>query len=69
VKIDADRALQQREANAVARARGEPLPFPNVWDVLDPTKVSPDATAAQIRDSHRKFAQRCHRRARKRHVL
>jgi hypothetical protein len=69
VKVDMNRALQQREANAAAYASGEPLPFPNIWDALDPTKVHPDATAAEIRASHREFDRLCRRRPRKRHVL
>jgi hypothetical protein len=66
---DERRAIAQREANGRAGAEGKPLPFPNVWDALDPTKVPPDATPAQILESVRRFAKRCRPRPRKRHVL
>lgn len=53
------RAMTQRAANEAAKARGEPLPFPNVWDVLDPTKVPADATPEDIARSYEAFAQIC----------
>jgi len=51
--------LAQREANARAAAAGEPLPYPNVWDALDPTKVDRDATPEQITQRVREFNRRC----------
>jgi hypothetical protein len=69
VAIDTERALRQREANASAKAKGAPLPFPNVWDMLDPTKVPSDATVEHVRASQREFEKVCHPRPRKRHVL
>lgn len=52
-------AMAQREANARAAERGEPLPFPNPWDLWDPTKVPPDATPEQITASYRAFRALC----------
>ena len=54
-----DRHLQQRLANEQAAAEGRPLPYPNIWDVLDPTKVPRDATPEQILASHAAFRKLC----------
>lgn len=62
-------ALAQRTANAEAAASGRALPFPNPWDVWDPTKVPASATAEAITDSYRRFCVLCHKRPRKVHVL
>lgn len=35
------RALSERLANEVAASEKRPLPFPNVWDAIDPTKGLP----------------------------
>jgi hypothetical protein len=40
----AQKGLAQRAANARARERGEPLPYPNLWDTLDPTKLDGEPT-------------------------
>lgn len=61
--------MREREANARAAAEGRPLPFANVWDTLDPTKVDRDATAAQVNASYLRFAELCRPRPRKRHRL
>jgi len=63
------RAVLEREANAQAAAEGRPLPFPNVWDRLDPTKVPSGASPAEIHTSYLRFAELCRPRARKRHRL
>ena len=42
------RAIAQRDANERAREAGQPLPYPNPWDALDPTKLPRDATAEQL---------------------
>jgi hypothetical protein len=63
------RAIAQREANARAAARGEPLPFPNPWDTLDPTKVGPDATPEEITASYREFRRRCRTKTRRQLTL
>lgn len=63
------RALAQRAANEEARGKGLPLPYPNIWDELDLTKVPPDATPEQIHDRYKEFIKLCHPRPRKRHVL
>ena len=52
-------AMAQREANAQAAARGEALPYPNPWDVIDPTKVPADATPEQIQARYRAFRLIC----------
>ena len=64
------RALAQREANARAKREGRPLPFPNPWDDLDPTKILPeDATPERLAARYREFNQLCRRPKRKVHVL
>jgi hypothetical protein len=63
------RAMAEREANEQAAAEGRPLPFPNLWDQLDPTKVPRDATTEQIQASYARFRELCPPRARKRHRL
>ena len=62
-------ALAQRAANLRAATAGLPLPFPNVWDALDPTKAARDAAPAEILASHVEFRRRCRPRPRKRHAL
>jgi len=37
------RSMAQRGANEAASRAGEPLPYPNPWDVWDPTKLPRDA--------------------------
>jgi hypothetical protein len=64
-----ERAVREREANAAAAAAGRPIPFPNIWDRLDPTKVPRNATAAEIHASYLRFVQLCRPRARKQHRL
>ena len=51
--------LAQREANARAAAEGRPLPFPNMWDALDPTKVDPGASPEEIHRSYLEFRKLC----------
>jgi hypothetical protein len=63
------RAMAERAANEAARERGEPLPFPNPWDALDPTKVPPDATPEEIARSYAAFAEICRTPPCIRHVL
>lgn len=64
-----ERAIHERKANARAAAEGAPLPFPNIWDALDPSKVPRDATAAEVQASYLRFAQLCQPRPRKLHRL
>jgi hypothetical protein len=49
------RALDQRRANEQALAGGRPLPFPNPWDVVEPTKIASGATDAQLQASYAAF--------------
>lgn len=53
------RALAQRAANQRAQDEGRPLPYPNIWDALDPTKVPRDATPDQIEASYKAFCEIC----------
>lgn len=63
------RALAERAANREASEKGLPLPFPNVWDALDPTKVPRDATPEEIAASYREFCKICPPRQKRRHTL
>jgi hypothetical protein len=64
-----ERALRERQANEVAAAQRRPLPFPNIWDTLDPTKVASDATPSEVHASYLRFATLCRPRPRKVHRL
>lgn len=54
-----DRALAQRAANAAAAREGEPLPYPNPWDSLDPTKLPRDAPREARRQRYLEFRKLC----------
>ncbi|MEM7584602.1 MAG: hypothetical protein AAF560_14525 [Acidobacteriota bacterium] len=64
-----ERALAQRSANAAAAAAGEPLPFPNPWDTLDPTKLPADASPEAIQKRYVEFRRLCPPYQPKRHTL
>lgn len=49
----------QRAANEQARARGEPLPYPNPWVALDPTKLPPGASPEEIHRRYLAFREVC----------
>jgi hypothetical protein len=61
--------MAERRANITAAERGEPLPYPNIWDQLDPTKLPRDASAEHILESIAAFLKLCPPPARKRHYL
>ena len=64
------RAIAQREANRRAKEQGLALPYPNPWDVWDPTKVDPEeATPEKIAERYREFCKLCPPRKRKEHFL
>jgi hypothetical protein len=63
------RCIDERAANAAAAAAGKPLPHPNPFDVLDPTKAPRDATPEQIHRSYLEFVKLCRPRPRKVHRL
>ena len=64
------RALAEREANLLAKEQGLPLPFPNPWDIWDPTKLDPEeATPEKIAERYREFCKLCPPRRRKFHIL
>lgn len=54
-----ERALAERAANAQAATEGRPLPYPNPWDALDPTKVAPGASDEEILRSYKAFREIC----------
>ena len=63
------RAMAEREANRRAEERGEPLPFPNIWDTLDPTKLPRDATPEQIHQRYIEFMKICPKPKRKAYTI
>lgn len=63
-----ERALEQRAANAAAARAGRPLPFPNPWDTLDPTKLPRDASEAARLERITELRKICKPR-RKRHTI
>ena len=63
------RAELERESNVRAQLAGQLLPFPNLWDHVDPTKVCPPATDTELQDSYAEFRKICRPRARKQHRL
>lgn len=64
------RALAEREANRRAEEEGQPLPYPNMWDALDPTKLDPrEATPEKLAERYREFCKLCPPRKRKVHIL
>jgi hypothetical protein len=64
-----ERAERQRALNERAAAEGRPLPYPNIWDLLDPTKIPPGSSDEAIHQSYLEFSKLCRRRPRKRHIL
>jgi hypothetical protein len=64
-----ERAVAERAVNKQAKELGLPLPYPNIWDLLDPTKVDQDATPEEIHKSYQEFRKLCPPRPRKRHVI
>ena len=62
--------MAQREANRRAKEQGLPLPYPNMWDALDPTKLDPrEATPEKIAERYLEFCKLCPPRRRKVHIL
>lgn len=53
------RAIAERDANQRAADAGAPLPYPNIWDRLDPTKIPADAPADALQASHAAFRAFC----------
>jgi hypothetical protein len=62
-------ALAERRANREAREKGLPLPFPNIWDELDPTKVSRDASPEEITARYREFCKICPPPRKRRYIV
>lgn len=64
------RALEERAANERAQREGRPLPYPNPWDELDPTKLLPEeATPERIAERYREFCKLCSRPKGRVHIL
>lgn len=61
--------MAQRTANVEAQREGRPLPYPNPFDLLDPTKVPADAAPEQVAESHRQFRKICRPFQPKRHTI
>ena len=64
-----ERALAQRAANDAAAREGKPLPYPNPWDILDPTKLPRDAPREACRQRYLEFRKLCPPFKPKRHTL
>ena len=71
LKTDAQvrRALSQRARNQRAAGEGRALPFPNVWDAADPTKVVAPASDEMMQASYAAFRTLCRPRPRRQHLL
>jgi len=63
------RSMDQRNANEAAFRASETLPYPNPWDVWDPTKLPRDASPEAYQESYKAFRKRCQPKPRKRHIL
>lgn len=64
-----ERSSAQRAANAAATREGRPLPYPNPWDTLDPTKLPPDAHREAFRQRYLEFRKLCPPFKPKRHTI
>ncbi len=64
-----DRALAQRAANEAAIREGKPVPYPNPWDTLDPTKLPRDAPQEANQQRHLEFRKLCPPFKPKRHTI
>jgi hypothetical protein len=62
------RACAEREQNTAAKVERRALPYPNLWDVLDPTKQTTD-TPEQRAERYLAFNRLCPKAAWKTHVL
>ncbi|MCE7874325.1 hypothetical protein DYH09_28685 [bacterium CPR1] len=51
--------MAQREANAEAKRQGLPLPYPNLWDFWDPTKLPEGASPEEIHQRYLEFCKLC----------
>lgn len=63
------RALAQRAANDAAAREGRPLPYPNPWDTLDPTKLPHDASREAHRRRYLELRRLCPPYQPKRHTI
>ena len=54
-----ERSVARRAANAAADREGRPLPYPNPWDALDPTKLRRDASFEARIQRVREFQKIC----------
>jgi len=63
------RALSQRARNARAAGEQRPLPFPNIWDAIDSSKVHSPASDDEMQASYASFRTLCRPRPRKQHRL
>ncbi len=64
-----ERALAQRAANAAASRARQPLPYPNRWDALDPTKLPRDAPREAYRQRYLELRKLCPPFKPKRHTI
>ncbi len=61
--------LSQRQANERAEAAGQPLPYPNIWDELDPTKLDRGASPEEVHRRYLEFRKLCTPPECKRHTI
>ena len=64
-----ERALAQRAANAAAAREGRPVPYPNPFHALGPSKLRPDASPEERQEWYLAQRRVCRPFQPKRHTI